>query len=142
MRIYLPSTDSFLSGGVDMVERWLKGANFPRALSVTRCDETSAILIELSNGACIEVESGARHYMTGVALDTCHNAKAWLAMAKADWLNYLASEIARLATAIASESGEARKAMQDQIDRYNRKIAIVSGALVSLDKPVSLRKVA
>lgn len=142
MRIYLPATDSFMTGGVDMVERWLKGANFPRVLSATRCSETSAILMELANGACIEVESGARHHMTGVSLDTCHNAKAWLAMARHDWLRYLAEEIARLAVAIASETGEALKAMEQQIARYNRKIAIVSGNSVSLDKPVSLRKVA
>lgn len=142
MHIYLPTSDSFMSGGVDMVEAYLKGANFPAFLSASKCSETSAILVELANGACIEIESGARHYMTAYQLDTCRNARTWYATAKADWLAYLAEEIARLSANIAKESGEAVKAIEDQIARYNRKIAIVSGALVSLDKPVSLRKAA
>lgn len=134
MRIYLPSTHAFLSGGVDMAERWLRKNHFPRVLSATRCDETSAILVDFANGATLEIESGARHYLTGVALDSTHNAKSWVAMARHDYMLHLRESIARALATMESESGEALKAMQEQVDRYNRTLALVSGAAVSLRK--------
>lgn len=126
MRIYTPNVDNFKQGGVDTVERYLKDTNFPAIVSAYKCDETSAIMIDLANGATIEIESGATHTLTGRYLDSVHNGKSWLAMIKADTLAFYREELARLSASIASESGNALQAMQEQIDRYSRKIALAA----------------
>lgn len=126
MRIYTPKVENFIQGGVDTVERYLKDNSFPAIVSAYKCDETSATLIDLANGATIEIESGATHTLTGQYLDSVHNGKVWLAMIKADTLAFYREELARLSASIAGESGNALQSMQEQIDRYTRKIALAA----------------
>lgn len=125
MRIYTPNSEKSVQGGVHTVERYLKGANFPAIVSAHKCKETSAILIDLANGSTIEVESGAKHTLTGRYLDSVYNSKAWFAMIKADTLAFYREELARLAASIAGESGNALQAIEEQITRYMRKIALI-----------------
>lgn len=125
MRIYTPKSERALVGGIDLVESYLKAANFPAIVSATRCNDTSAILIDLANGATIEVESGAMHYLTGRYLDSVRNATVWLASARYDCLHDLREQLAQASANIASESGNALQAIEEQIARYMRKIALI-----------------
>lgn len=128
MRIYTPKSDRPLTGGIDLVESYLKAANFPRVLSATRCNETSAVLIDFANGATVEIESGATHTLTGRYLDTVHNGKVWIASARYDCLKDLREQLAQAQANIASESGNALQAIEEQIARYTRKIGLIESA--------------
>lgn len=128
MRIYTPKVENFIQGGVDTVERYLKDNSFPAIVSAYKCDETSATLIDLANGATIEIESGATHYLTGRYLDSVHNGKVWIASARYDCLHDLREQLAQAQANIASESGNALQAIEEQIARYTRKIALIESA--------------